>query len=220
MKKQKTDRTSPSERKEKNESPSFYYYPGRKARHRRVHEYFYGPHSWASRQRQRQRQQQHLLSADEDAASSSEHAATASAEPDILSLAPSTLELHFRDVEIVRVLALDAVAVDSMLPVGQGSMLEPLQVVAVTPSPALIHNVLAVCHSPDDGDHDENQPDAKRKNSSNPRQFLLNCAVAGFVVVSAVNMEKGTLTLLAPCSGDLPTKHLVLGKIEWMESTI
>lgn len=123
----------------------------RRARHKRVHEYFYGPQS-------------HLM------ALAKHHRLEP---PQLLApLAPAMIELRFRDVQIFKVLARDAAAVDSMLPVGQGSsfsffvtclsgsMLEPLQVVAVPPcvqrshdtsdvfsrSAALVHNVLAVCH--------------------------------------------------------------------------
>ena len=42
---------------------------------------------------------------------------------------------------------------------------------------------------------------------------------AGFVVVTNVSMDAQTLTLLAPCSGGLPSCHLLMGKLEWMESS-
>lgn len=160
-----------------------------------------------------------------------------------LPLAPSTLELRFRDCRIFKVLARDAAAVDSMLPVGQGSMLEPLQVVAVPPSTALVHNFLVACHkSPHHATSSNYAADnaalgnttttaglpldqtpsttSSSSSSSNPYQFLLDCAAAGFVVITNVNMDRGTLTLLTPCSGDLPTNNLLLGKIEWMESSL
>lgn len=160
----------------------------RRARHRRIHEYFYGVAS----------------------------------PTDDLRLAPNSLELRFRDCKIFKVLARDAAAVDSMLPVGQGSMLAPLQVVAVPPSTSLVHNFLVACHQPRDAaangslvDHD---PAATHTtDAANPYQFLLDCSAAGFVVVTNVNQDRGTLTLLTPCSGDLPTQHLLLGKIEFME---
>lgn len=163
----------------------------RRARHKRIHEYFYGP---------TYRPQSEL---------------------GLIPLAPSTLELRFRDVKLFKVLARDAAAVDSMLPVGQGSMLDPLQVVAVTPSTALVHNLLVACHPPPTkGDTDDYATHANiLSDTSNPYQFLLDCAAAGFVVVTNVNTERATLTLLTPCSGDLPTNYLLLGKIEWMEAS-
>ena len=53
-----------------------------------------------------------------------------------------------------------------------------------------------------------------------PHQHLLHRAAAGFCVVTNVNVEAQTITLLAPCSGDLPSKNLVLGKVEWMEASL
>ncbi|KAJ8612339.1 hypothetical protein CTAYLR_008361 [Chrysophaeum taylorii] len=193
----------------------------RRARHNKVHDYFYGPRSRDQSTRQ------------DDGS------------PGLVApLAPSTLELRFRDVKIFKVLARDAAAVDSMLPVGQGSMLEPLQVVAVPPSTALVHNVLVVCHQREKGGGPFEAPRPINQ-GANPYQYLLDCvrprdvvsynnnhhnlnrpttcaftpqAAAGFVVVNNVSTDRGTLTILTPCSGDLPTNNLVLGKIEWMEN--
>lgn len=123
----------------------------RRARHKRVHEYFYGPQS-------------HLL------ALAKHHRLET---PQLLApLAPAMLELRFRDVQIFKVLARDAAAVDSMLPVGQGtspsflskfaqaqcsslSRSSPsrrayngigIPLTSLCRSTALVHNVLAVCH--------------------------------------------------------------------------
>ena len=101
---------------------------------------------------------------------------------------------------------------DAMLPVGQASLLEPLQVVAVPISAALVHTVMAVCHV----DEDEGEEAPAASSTTSPHQHL-NRAAAGFVVVTNVSMDAQTLTLLAPCSGGLPSCHLLMGKLEWME---
>ena len=179
----------------------------RRARHRKIHEYFYGPQSHA---------RSLLAKRDDDAALDKLLEATAP------PLAPATHELPFRAVRVFKVLA-GSKGDDSMLPVGQGSMLEPLQVVAVTVSPVLVHNVLAVCHPAKDGDDagdDDEHDDAAADAATSPHQHLLGCAAAGFVVVTNVNVEAQTITLLGPCSGDLPSRNLLLGKLEWMESNI
>lgn len=179
----------------------------RRAKHRKIHEYFYGPQSHA---------RSLLAKKDDDAALDKLLEATAP------PLAPATHELPFRAVRVFKVLA-GSTGDDSMLPVGQGSMLEPLQVVAVTVSPALVHNVLAVCHPARDGDDagdDDDNDDAAADAATSPHQHLLGCAAAGFVVVTNVNVEAQTITLLGPCSGDLPSRNLLLGKLEWMESNI
>ena len=104
---------------------------------------------------------------------------------------------------------------DAMLPVGQASLLEPLQGVAVPISAALVHTVMAVCHV----DEDEGEEAPAASSTTSPHQHLLNRAAAGFVVVTNVSMDAQTLTLLAPCSGGLPSCHLLMGKLEWMESS-
>ena len=86
-----------------------------------------------------------------------------------------------------------------------------------------MHNVLAVCHAADDGadrDDDDEQAAAATAAGGSPHQHLLDRAAAGFVVVTNVNVEAQLITFLAPCSGDLPSKHLLLGKLEWMESSV
>ena len=60
---------------------------------------------------------------------------------------------------------------------------------------------------------------AAASSTTSPHQHLLNRAAAGFVVVTNVSMDAQTLTLLAPCSGGLPSCHLLMGKLEWMESS-
>ena len=48
---------------------------------------------------------------------------------------------------------------------------------------------------------------------------LATANIAGFVVIQKVNLERRTLTVLAPCPGMLPSLNLVIGRdIKWMES--
>ena len=90
--------------------------------------------------------------------------------------------------------------------------MEPLQVVAVAVSAALVHTVLAVCHVDDEAE-------APASSTTSPHQHLLDRAAGGFVVVINVDMDAQTITLLAPCSGELPSSHLLMGTLEWMESS-
>lgn len=179
----------------------------RRARHKRVHEYFYGAGShWQAATK--------FVSAGK-----SDNLAPL--------LAPSSLELRFRDIRLFKVIAPDTNAVDSMLPVGQGSMLEPLQVVNIPFTADLVHCLLAVCHPREDSSSEQQQlqqqlqtttrTDNTSDINNNPYQFLLDCAAAGFVVVSNVDLARSTLTLLTPCSGDLPSNNLLLGDVEWIE---
>jgi polyribonucleotide 5'-hydroxyl-kinase len=170
----------------------------RRDRHRRHHEYFYGPHSHV----------RSLLVKKDGGAD----AAPAALLP---PLAPATHELPFSKVRVFKVL-MSSAHDDSMLPVGQASLLDPLQVVAVTVTPTLVHSVLAVLHADDDADDAAHAP----ANAASPHQHLLHRAAAGFVVVTNVNPDAQTISLLASCSGDLPSRNLVLGKVEWMEASL
>ena len=50
-------------------------------------------------------------------------------------------------------------------------------------------------------------------------QALAILNAAGFVVIQEVNLERRTLTVLAPCAGMLPSLNFVVGRnIKWMES--
>ena len=167
----------------------------RRARNKKVHEYFYGPQSHV---------RGIYKNADKEAV----------LEKVLPPLAPATHELPFKKVKVYQVMA-GAARDDAMLPVGQASLLEPLQVVAVPISAALVHTVMAVCHV----DEDEGEEAPAASSTTSPHQHLLNRAAAGFVVVTNVSMDAQTLTLLAPCSGGLPSCHLLMGKLEWMESS-
>jgi len=164
----------------------------RRARNKKVHEYFYGPQSHV----------RGLSKRGDDAAD---------LEKMWPPLAPSTHELPFRDCKVYQIMA-GAVRDDAMLPVGQASLLEALQVVAVPVSAALVHTVLAVCHVDD-------AEEAPASSTTSPHQHLLDRAAGGFVVVINVDMDAQTITLLAPCSGELPSCHLLMGTLEWMESS-
>jgi len=89
---------------------------------------------------------------------------------------------------------------------------------------ALRHVLAAVLHEPppweateaadalgDSGDDDETADAAGAYR-------LVGCNAAGFVVIQSLDAEKGTLTLLCPCPGKLPSSDLVLASgIKWTE---
>ena len=104
-----------------------------------------------------------------------------------------------------------------MLPMGQGSVIDPLRLervelgteAAVT---ELTNAVLAVLHVPPDA-----AAASKDFGATNNRALLqTNCA--GFVHVKAIDNEAETVTVLAPCAGGLPSEHFLVGSISWIES--
>ena len=74
------------------------------------------------------------------------------------------------------------------------------QVVSVTPSPQLVHHLLALSMA------------------EAADETVLKANVAGFVCVAAVNMEKEVLTLLSPQPYPLPRKLLVLSEVTFMDT--
>lgn len=80
----------------------------------------------------------------------------------------------------------------------------------VTPSIDLAHRVLAVIHP-----SSENL-DVSSYNEELPQE-LLRGNVAGFVYVIEVNIEKDQIIVLTPCPGELPSKYLFKGGIQWYE---
>ena len=71
---------------------------------------------------------------------------------------------------------------------------------------------MAVCHV----DEDEGEEAPAASSTTSPHQHLLNRAAAGFVVVSEREhgrAQRDRKALLAPCSGGLPSCHLLMGKL-------
>lgn len=80
----------------------------------------------------------------------------------------------------------------------------------VTPSIDLAHRILAVVHPSTES------LDTSRFNDELPQE-LLSGNVAGFVYVIEVNLEKDQIVVLTPCPGELPSRYLFKGSIQWYE---
>jgi polyribonucleotide 5'-hydroxyl-kinase len=127
------------------------------------------------------------------------------------ALSPSILELRFSDVKICRVGGSQVSG--GLLPLGQASMLGPMRVARVKPSPELLHSVLAVCHPVlrADGTVVGQGDDAE------VGQEILDANAAGFVLVTEVDMVGRRMSVLSPCPGGLPSDVLILGSVQWTE---
>mmetsp|Transcript_29093 Transcript_29093/g.93080 ORF Transcript_29093/g.93080 Transcript_29093/m.93080 type:complete len:361 (-) Transcript_29093:73-1155(-) len=120
-------------------------------------------------------------------------------------LAPCLLEVSLDAVKIYRAVdAAAAAAAAAALPMGFGDKDDDdeddfhIAAVEVEPSDQLLYSILGVVHAEDEGD-----------------VLLRNCA--GFIHVTAVNLEKRVMSVLAPCPGALPSGTLLLGTIKWMD---
>lgn len=104
----------------------------------------------------------------------------------------------------------------------------PLSAIAATAISTNVASAFVV----DDNDNNTNSNSAATKGCGNANsaldEFAMEAAeaqalaivnAAGFVVIQEVNLERRTLTVLAPCAGMLPSLNFVVGRnIKWMES--
>lgn len=83
-------------------------------------------------------------------------------------------------------------APSSALPLGANSKADPLKLAPVSIATDLVHALLAVSYA------------------QTPDQLLAS-NVAGFVLVTDVDVARGAVTVLAPCAGPLPGRYLIAG---------
>ena len=122
---------------------------------------------------------------------------------------PFSLSVSLSNVVIYRVADATALAPSSALPLGATRRIDSSKLTRVTelvPS-QLLYSILAVVRTPgNEFDSDEFEE-------------ALTAPVAGFLHVLEVSGEGGnqTLTVLAPCPGNLPSKFLLLSSLKWIE---
>jgi len=114
------------------------------------------------------------------------------------SLYPHTFEVKFAEIRIFKIGAPDLPA--SMLPLGMTSQDNRTKLVPVQPGPALLHHVLSVSMA------------------TSLDEDLIQTNVAGFIVVTEVDMERQSFTILSPTPRPLPRNILlILEDIQFMD---
>lgn len=154
---------------------------------------------------------------------------------------PHIMGISFDKVKLWRHSSDSGSDMSGLMPVtATGMGQEPGQLERIEPDASLLHAVAAVYHvarqqsgevSSRNGKSAAVAKDAmaiKMEEDDEMGQFEAEAAeakalgtanVAGFVVIQEVNLERRTLTLLAPCAGKLPSLNLVVARdIQWMES--
>lgn len=113
-------------------------------------------------------------------------------------LSPHSNTLNFSDVSIYKIGG-GPQAPRSALPIGAEPAADPTRLVPVNISADLLHSILAVSF-------------AKEIDQ------ILTCNIAGFICITEVDIPRNQITYLAPCSGELPSRYLVLGNLTWLET--
>lgn len=116
----------------------------------------------------------------------------------VKGLSPCTYTVNFSDISVFRNGG-GPQAPRSALPIGAEPLADPTRLVAVNINRDLLHSVLAVSYAKE------------------PEQ-IISSNVAGFVLVTNIDMQSKTLTYLAPCAGELPSRLFVVGTLTWSET--
>ncbi|KAB2613925.1 CLP1-like protein [Pyrus ussuriensis x Pyrus communis] len=87
----------------------------------------------------------------------------------------------------------------SALPIGAEPAADPTRLAPVNINWDLLHTILAVSFA--------KEPDQ-----------IISSNVAGFVFVTDVDIQRKTITYLAPSAGELPSKYLTAGTVTWLET--
>ncbi|XP_020270004.1 protein CLP1 homolog [Asparagus officinalis] len=113
-------------------------------------------------------------------------------------LSPHSNIVNFSDISVFRIGG-GPQAPRSALPIGAEPLADPVRLVPVTVNRDLLHLVLAVSYA--------KEPDQ-----------IISSNVAGFIYVTDIDIMRKTITFLAPCAGELPSKFLIAGTLNWLES--
>ncbi|PZC72049.1 hypothetical protein B5X24_HaOG211974 [Helicoverpa armigera] len=111
---------------------------------------------------------------------------------------PHSFDVKFSDLKIYKVGAPSLP--DSCMPLGMRAEDALTKLVSVWPSPALHHRLLAVSFA------------------AGPDDDVLHSNLAGFVCVTAVDMERQMLTILSPQPRPLPNTVLLLSELQYMDN--
>ncbi|WVY92504.1 hypothetical protein V8G54_031592 [Vigna mungo] len=113
-------------------------------------------------------------------------------------LSPHSNIANFSDLFVYRVGG-GPQAPRSALPIGAEPAADPTRVVPVNINRDLLHLVLAVSFA--------KEPDE-----------IISSNVAGFIYVTDIDIQRKKITYLAPSSGELPSKYLIMGSLTWLET--
>lgn len=112
-------------------------------------------------------------------------------------LSPHSNIVSFTDINVYRIGG-GPQAPRSALPIGAEPVADPTRLVAVNINRDLLHLILAVSYA--------KEPDR-----------IISSNVAGFIYITDIDIQRKKITYLAPCPGELPSKLLIVGTLNWLE---
>ncbi|KAK8948163.1 hypothetical protein KSP40_PGU022236 [Platanthera guangdongensis] len=112
-------------------------------------------------------------------------------------LSPHSNIVSFTDITVFRIGG-GPQAPRSALPIGAEPVADPIRLVAVNINRDLLHLILAVSYA--------KEPDQ-----------IISSNVAGFIYITDIDIQRKKITYLAPCPGELPSKLLIVGTLNWLE---
>jgi polyribonucleotide 5'-hydroxyl-kinase len=86
----------------------------------------------------------------------------------------------------------------SVLPIGTTSNINPYEIKKITIDGKLKYYILAISYA-------------------NELDEVITSNICGFLYVSDINLEKKEITFLAPSPGKIPKKYLIMGEIKWLD---
>uniref|UniRef100_A0A8C5X233 Cleavage factor polyribonucleotide kinase subunit 1 n=1 Tax=Malurus cyaneus samueli TaxID=2593467 RepID=A0A8C5X233_9PASS len=110
---------------------------------------------------------------------------------------PHAFDVKFSDVKIYKVGA--PTIPDSCLPLGMSQEDNQLKLVPVTPGRDMVHHLLSV------------------STADSPEDNISETSVAGFIVVTGVDLERQVFTVLSPAPRPLPKNFLLIMDIRFMD---
>nr|XP_006825168.1 PREDICTED: polyribonucleotide 5'-hydroxyl-kinase Clp1-like [Saccoglossus kowalevskii] len=111
---------------------------------------------------------------------------------------PHSFDVKFSDLELYKIGAPDVPY--SCLPLGMVPEDNQTKLVPVNPSPELVHHVLGLSSASSAEDDD-----------------IVGSNMLGFIVITNVDMERKTFTVLSPAPRPLPSKICVLSSVRFMD---
>ncbi|KAH7107704.1 Pre-mRNA cleavage complex II protein Clp1-domain-containing protein [Auriculariales sp. MPI-PUGE-AT-0066] len=127
-----------------------------------------------------------------------------------LSLSPHSSVVSFGDISIYRVGGAESMAPSSALPIGGERRISEVEAIPVDPSQpgsGLLNAVLALLSQSEmDGDGD-----------GHDQQLALH-DIAGFVIITSIDITSRKMTVLSPTSGSLAGRVALVGSLEWQEN--